>query len=270
MDIAGPPDLDVRTGSASIGQTNSQDDKMTNSASPPNPTSAPFAAVPRSATYLQVAEQIRRAILDGSLPAGQPLPPERELTRQFAVSRTTVREALRQLEAQGLLASHGRTSPMRAADPEFAVDRFREALTHVVRLRDLPLPDLVELRLAVEGAAVARAAAAPVMAELARARGALATMQAPRTAQAEFHQADVAFHTALVAASGNQALHVVMLAVKDSIDLQLGQAMQSRSFSTLRPRIVKEHAALLRAVERGDGKEATRLLHAHLSDFYFT
>jgi len=229
-----------------------------------------FSVVPRTATYLLVAEQIRKAILDGSLPAGQSLPPERELTRQFGVSRTTVREALRQLEAQGLLAAGGRTSPMQSADPESAVARFREALLHVVRLREVALPDLIELRLAIETAALARAATAPVAAYLDEARGHLQTMKDAATPQADFHEADVAFHLALVAASGNQALHVVMMAARDAVKLRLDQAMETRAFARLRPRIVKEHAALLKAVERGDAAAAGRVLRAHLAEFYGT
>ena len=231
---------------------------------------SPFTLVPRTSTYLLVAEQIRKAILDGDLPTGERLPPERELSRQFGVSRTTVREALRQLEAQGLLAPRGRTSPMHTADPERAVARFREALMHVVKLRDLPVADLVELRLALETAALARSSTAPIAAALDEARARLQVMKDAKTSQADFHDADVSFHVALVGASGNQALEVVMLAVKDAIQSRLNQTMASRSFAALRPRIVEEHAALLRAVERGDERAAARVLRAHLAEFYFT
>lgn len=55
----------------------------------------------RATAYEQVAERIRAAILDKSLSADALLPPERELAVQFGVSRTTVREALRHLQAQG-------------------------------------------------------------------------------------------------------------------------------------------------------------------------
>ncbi|WP_437671616.1 FadR/GntR family transcriptional regulator [Sorangium sp. So ce131] len=229
-----------------------------------------FQAVPRSAIYVHVAEQIRDAILSRSLSSGERLPPERELAQQFGVSRATVREALRHLQAQGLLAPRGRTSPMQAASPDAAVDRFCEALTHVVQLRNVPLPDLIELRVAIETAGMARAAAAPVAAHLEEARAALAEMERPEASPDEFYRADVAFHVALVAASGNQALALVMLAVKDSIGLHLDEAMRGRSFATLRPRVVEEHRGLLRAIERGNAKSAATLLRAHLSEFYGT
>jgi GntR family transcriptional regulator, transcriptional repressor for pyruvate dehydrogenase complex len=227
-----------------------------------------FQAVARSTIYVQVAEQIRVAILDGSLASGARLPPERELARQFGVSRATVREALRHLQAQGLLAPQGRTSPMQTAGPDAAVARFREALTHVVRLREVSLPDLIELRLALETAALVRAAADPVERHLEQARDALAVMSKPDVSWLEFAPADVDFHAALVAASGNQALVLVMQAVKDGIELHLNQTMRQRSFKKLREGIVKEHAALLRTVERGDAERAASLLRHHVTEFY--
>src|SRR5689334_18541438 len=51
----------------------------------------------------QVEDRIRQAILEGELKTGERLPSESELARQFAVSRTTVREALRALSTQNLI-----------------------------------------------------------------------------------------------------------------------------------------------------------------------
>jgi DNA-binding FadR family transcriptional regulator len=228
-----------------------------------------FQTVARPPIYVQVAEQIRSAILERSLASGERLPPERVLSQQFGVSRATVREALRHLEAQGLLASKGRTSPMQTASPEGAVSRFCEALTHVVRLRSVSLPDLVELRLAIESAALVRAAASPVDACLDMARETLATMAADEVGPEAFYAADAAFHAALVAASGNQALHLIMLAVKDSIRVHIAESLDARTFAKIRGRLIREHAALLRAVEAGHGKSAVAHLRKHLS-FYAT
>jgi DNA-binding FadR family transcriptional regulator len=228
-----------------------------------------FQSVTRSSIYVQVADQIRAAIFAGSLPSGERLPPERELAQQFGVSRATLREALRHLQAQGLLAPRGRTSPLETAGPDVAAARFCEALTQVVRLRDVSLPDLVELRIAIETAALARAAAAPVAARLDEAHVAIAKMEGPDTSPAEFHRSDVAFHAALVAASGNQALHLVMLAVEDSVRLRLEEELPARRLAKLRPRIVEEHRSILSCVERGNGKAAAALLRAHLR-FYGT
>ncbi len=226
-----------------------------------------FQQLTRQTAYEQVAERIRAAILDKTLGADDQLPPERDLATQFGVSRTTLREALRHLQAEGLLAPRGRTSPMRAADPAAALSRFREALSNVVQLRDVSLSDLLELRLAIETAALLRAAQSPVVERLAEARAALVAMSNPRVSQAAFYEADVAFHAALVAASGNQALWLVMLAVKDSMRHHLDQTMRGRSFAKLRPQVVAEHEHLLSAVEAGDSKLIAALLRKHL-EFY--
>lgn len=226
-----------------------------------------FAPLTRVTAYEQVAERIREAILDRSLSTDARLPPERELAQQFGVSRTTVREALRHLQAQGLLSSQGRTSPMLPANPDAALARFRESLGHVVQLRNVSLHELLELRLAIETAALVRAAQAPVAPAIEEARAALEAMANPRVTQADFYDADVTFHAALVAASGNEALRLVMLAVKDSIRLHLDRTMSDRAFAKVRPRVHEEHRKLLQAVEKGNVKAVGALLREHL-EFY--
>jgi GntR family transcriptional repressor for pyruvate dehydrogenase complex len=229
-----------------------------------------FKTVSRPTLYVEVAGQIRAAILDGTLPSGEKLPSERELARQFGVSRASVREALRHLQAQGLVAARGRTSPLQSAGADQAALRFREALTHVAQLQGVSLADLVELRVAVEGAALLRAAASPVAAHLDEARAALAVMERGEASAEEFREADVAFHVALVAAAGNQALVLVMQAVRDAIRAHLDDQLSSRALGKLRPRIVAEHRAMLRSVERGAGEAAGAHLRRHLREFYGT
>ena len=67
-------------------------------------TDSIFAPVAVARASSAIAEQIRTAILSGRLKAGDRLSPERELAEQFGVSRVTVRDALRSLEAMGLIA----------------------------------------------------------------------------------------------------------------------------------------------------------------------
>ena len=69
-----------------------------------------FRGVVRTPVYMQVAAQIREAILDGRFGPGDSLPTERDLSTQFGVSRASVREALRALQAQGLITAEGRTT----------------------------------------------------------------------------------------------------------------------------------------------------------------
>jgi DNA-binding FadR family transcriptional regulator len=229
-----------------------------------------FASVVRQPVYVQVADQIREAILSGELAAGTVLPAERELCEQFGVSRTTVREALRALQAQSLVVPGGPTEPLRVAAPE-AVSQgpLRDALLHLLRLGGVPLADLVDLRAALESAAAARAAAARPRPDLAAARAELARMQDGAVDVRTFEEADVRFHLALVAASGNAALHLVMLAVRDSMAAHLLAALDA--LDDPRPvlrRLAREHAAILAAIEDGDAQRAQRLVRDHVVGFY--
>ena len=75
----------------------------------PRPAAPRFAAVAREERLAdKVAGALRESILDGTLPLGERLPSERSLCEQFEVSRPVVREAVRSLIAQGLLAEHPR------------------------------------------------------------------------------------------------------------------------------------------------------------------
>lgn len=98
---------------------------------PEDPESSRFVKVRRVRSFDDVVEQVRGAIIDGSILAGERLPSERELAEQFGVSRATLREALRALEAVGLIkirvGAHGG-----AFATDGALDRSVESLRHVV------------------------------------------------------------------------------------------------------------------------------------------
>jgi DNA-binding FadR family transcriptional regulator len=68
------------------------------------PKTLPFQPAQRRRLHEGVAEQLRDAILDGRIAVGDKLPPERELAAQFQINRTSVREAIKVLEALGLVA----------------------------------------------------------------------------------------------------------------------------------------------------------------------
>lgn len=234
-----------------------------------------FHAVVHTPAYEQVAGQLREAILDGTLRPGDELPSERELCEQFGVSRTTVREALRALQAQGLAVAAGPTAPLRVPQPEaLGVGPLRDSLVHLLRLGRVPLHDLVELRCALESAAVAAAATRPAKdgdraARLAEAHAAIEQMRAVTGDPAAFEQADVRFHLALVAASGNEALQLVMLAVRDSVSAHLLDALrQLRAPARALNRLLRQHEAILAAVEAGDARDAEQLLRDHVMGFY--
>jgi GntR family transcriptional regulator, transcriptional repressor for pyruvate dehydrogenase complex len=224
----------------------------------------------RRPVYEQVAERLRESILSGELPAGSVLPPERELSERFGVGRTTIREALRALQTKGLAVATGPTSPLRVVAPDGLVtDPLRDTLVHLLRLGRVPLDDLIGLRVAREGAGAAAAATREPRPDLTAARDQIAFMRAAGADLEAFEIADIRFHLELVSASGNEALSIVMLAVRDTISAALLSHLQALPdpAPTVR-QLIAEHEEILQAVIDGDGERARRLSAEHLTRFY--
>ncbi|MGI8575276.1 MAG: FadR/GntR family transcriptional regulator [Egibacteraceae bacterium] len=227
-----------------------------------------FERIDRQRVHEQVAARIRDAIFSGEFGPGEQLPTERELSASFGVSRASVREAMRALEAQGLLMP----GPGSQFPPLVADDLSRpvqELLGHLMRLQRVRVEDLSELRRAVEPAAVMLAASDPNEDALGEARSALQAMQEPEVTVLDFRAADLRFHIALVAASRNEAMHLIMLAVRHTLERRLAERLSQlddprHTFATL----ITEHQQLLDAVERGDGAHAAELVRGHIERFY--
>ncbi len=225
-----------------------------------------FRPVARTPLSLLVSRQLREAIISGELSDGAQLPTEQELTEHFRVSRSTVREAVRVLQAQGLLSGGDTVSTARPrVCARLAHASASEALENALRLGRVSLPDLVELRLLLEGAAVA--SADPSV--LGEASTALEVMREPGIDIAAFYAADVRFHLGLVEAGGNRAFAVVMGSLREVIGGYLRDALEAldtpaRTIATL----TEEHAAILAAIDEGDRIRARTLVHAHIWGFY--
>jgi GntR family transcriptional repressor for pyruvate dehydrogenase complex len=225
-----------------------------------------FQEIIRNPVYLQVADQLREAILSGELSPGEELPTERDLAESFGVSRPSVREALRALQAQGLITRTG--APGRAVVAGEVGALAGDALLNLLRLNQVELKDLVDFRSMLESAALRLAARNGDPVRLGEARAALAEMSGDMTIEA-FDEADVRFHVALVRASGNEAMHLVMLALRRGVARHLLERLRAQRDPrpTLR-RLTGEHAAILKAVELGRAEQAAKLVDRHIRGFY--
>ncbi|MGD9695467.1 MAG: FadR/GntR family transcriptional regulator [Thermoleophilia bacterium] len=226
-----------------------------------------FEGIDRRPLYLQVAERVRRAILDGELAPGDPLPTERDLCDAFGVSRASVREALRALQAQGLVTGGG--SPSRTVVSDGAGGHAADALAILLRLNAVGVADLMEFRSVLEQSALAAAARRRAAGALDEARAALDEMRRPDIGVEEYDRADVRFHLALVRASGNEAMFLVMRALREAVARHLLEHLRAQDDprATLE-RLTREHEAILAAVGRGHAMRASALVRAHIRAFY--
>src|SRR5262249_53378671 len=167
------------------------------------PTDVLIEPVKRSRIYEHIVEQIRALIREGSWAPGDQIPPERELAERFRVSRTSVREALRALEMQGVIESRqGGGTFVRSAEPELLIP----PLASVILRGQRELGEVLEVRELLEPG-VARCAALRATPEAVQELDAVLVRQRALVEHDEqFVEQDAAFHAALARAADNRIL----------------------------------------------------------------
>lgn len=212
--------------------------------------------VPKSSDVL--AERLKQDILSDAYPPGSMLPTERELVSTTGLSRGSVREALRILEAQGLVATragrYGGTTVSMPSD-----DLLAGHINIFARGRSIPLTALAEVRLALEPMVAALAAQRRTEEDLATLRA--VSMRIEQTSDKvddleAFLLENVNWHDALAAASHNDLL----CALATSVSGIMFEASKLREFASieLRKRVCRAHAKILDAIEKRDAEAARR------------
>ncbi len=210
----------------------------------------------------QLYEQILGQIVAGQLPEAARLPTEAELSRLFGVSRPVVREALSRLRADGLVVSRqGSGSYVRRRPPR---DFMR--LAPIGGVADLLR--CYEVRIALESEAAALAAERRSSAQLAALRAALTELAQAVDSGAVGTEADLEFHIAVAAASGNAWFESMMRSLNRHIEnaITLGRRLSLLKNSERLARVQREHVAVLEAIERRDPEAARAAMRRHLDN----
>ncbi|GAB3127253.1 FCD domain-containing protein [Tsukamurella serpentis] len=233
-------------------------------------TSPDWQPVSRTRTYQLVISAIEEQILSGALHVGDALPAERDLAARLQVSRPAVREALRVLEAQGVVSA-GTGSGPRAGT--FVSAMPADSLTHFLRLHialtNFEFPEIVEARILLERSSVALAASGADDAKLVPVRAAIAAMDAAGEDRAAFNDADTAFHTAIAEACGNRLVTTVTVAIRNALRSGILAAFEDiDDWTELTCVLQSEHRQILAAIESGEAERASELAEAHIRGAY--
>jgi GntR family transcriptional repressor for pyruvate dehydrogenase complex len=215
--------------------------------------------IQRARTYDLVAQRLIELIASNRLGAGSPVPTERELAAAYAVGRSSVREALRILESQGVLAP-GPGGALVVADAPRPLSR---SLRLVMTLGPADARDLFELRRVLEVDAARMAAERRLDEHLDAMRATVEEMARSLDDgdAAAYIDADVRFHLAIARATGNRLVEACMDAVRDVLRDALTAIFEiPRSAS----RAVDEHRAILEALAAADADRAAAAVRAHL------
>jgi GntR family transcriptional repressor for pyruvate dehydrogenase complex len=204
--------------------------------------------------------QIKEMILRGELAPGDRLPPEKELSEQLGISRSSMREAVKALELIRVLdVRRGDGTFVTSLEPRLLI----EAISFVVDLHaDSSILELFVVRRICEGAAAALAASRVTPAEITALRSQIKAVEASTDVEALVAH-DIEFHGAIAAAAGNTYL----LALIESLSSRTARARIWRGLTQENAvaRTLDEHAAIVSALEIGDPLLAESLAVTHVS-----
>ncbi|MFC4948529.1 FadR/GntR family transcriptional regulator [Pseudonocardia sp. GCM10023141] len=219
-----------------------------------------------------VMARIEEDLAAGRLTLGDRLPAERALAEQLGVSRPPVREAIRVLEALGVIRTATGSGPdagaVLIAEPATGL---ATAMRLHVATTGVPVRDVVQLRLLVESWAVREAAqrAATSTVELARAADLLVAMDEPGLDPDRFLDLDGAFHAAFVECSGNVLVEAVMAGVRGAVRSYVGVgARRVPDWERTAERLRAEHRRIFDAVSAGRADDAEREVRDHIEGYY--
>jgi GntR family transcriptional repressor for pyruvate dehydrogenase complex len=190
------------------------------------------------------------------------------LAEQLGISRPSVREAVRVLEAMGVVRTATGSGPEAGAvivaepvSPLTAVLRLHLATNH------LPMGDVVQTRILLESWAAREAAEQQANAD--ELEILLDAMDAPGLSPEEFHRLDAEFHVALSGLAGNVLIAAVMASLRSAIHGYVLAAVPNLpDWEATTVGLRAEHRAILKAVRAGEPDDAADLITAHIRGFY--
>ena len=215
-----------------------------------------------------VALQLQEAILSGALAVGDRLPKERDLGQFFGVSRATLREALRILEASGLVeVRRGARGGIFISSPP--IDRSGDALSALIRFGDATPQHFTEFRrtFEMESAELAARRATPdAIADLMAAVAELTeAANRPGVPWETYMNLDIEVHRRLAAASGNPIREAVMLALNGAFRQSVLMVSHQDTLAW-RSRQASELLGVAQAVRQHRPAVAKRLIEQHIGE----
>jgi GntR family transcriptional regulator, transcriptional repressor for pyruvate dehydrogenase complex len=214
----------------------------------------------------QVAQRLLDRIIVAGLSTGSSFGTEASLLEQFDVSRPTLRESLRILEAQGVLELRpGPGGGIMVRKPSTEI--LAHGLSVYLRLNDVPFLDVLKAREVIEPALALEAAINGTAEHFDALEASIERMRLIKMRSIEDQDAFVeenrVFHSLIASASGNKVLEIFWSII--SI-LAGGTHHGVRYTSANQQHVVKAHQGILKACRQGDKRAAAAKMEAHVSE----
>ncbi|WP_209327555.1 FadR/GntR family transcriptional regulator [Pseudoalteromonas sp. PA2MD11] len=206
----------------------------------------------------QVTNELGKAIIAGDYNTETGLPTEAQLCEVYGISRTAIREAVKMLAAKGLISSRPRQGIR--VEPE---DNWNLYDTNVLKwlLESNPslyvLKEFLQVRLAIEPQAAALAARKGDQEAINEIKIALDKMLATEEAESVMYEPEIAFHTAILHASGNRFFYQL----RDFIRTALHVSIQHTTLAIVNKKaIAEDYLKVYNAIASGDPERAKNMM----------
>lgn len=213
--------------------------------------------------YQLIFDRIRDSIFNGDLKPGQKLPPERTMAKLFQVSRTTIREALRALELNGIIEIRAyEGSFIRAIEVQTLINDMASA---IIKAEDSMVYEMLDVRRVIETECAALAATRASSLDLERIRKCLEDMAKSEQDEELGLTADLNFHYAVAQAANSPILFdlmkILVSRMKDTI-------RATRRYRFAKPQrfteTLNEHKEIYIAISVNDPERARKFMTKHL------
>jgi GntR family transcriptional repressor for pyruvate dehydrogenase complex len=216
--------------------------------------------LPRTTLTEAAFEQLISHVVHGTWKAGDRIPPERQLCQQLGIARTSLREALKAMELIGMLES-------RVGDGTFVCQRSQFLSRPLLWAfsgteREHPR-DLMEVRTVLEESLAGLAAERATTEEIADIGRTVQEMRGCLARGESILESDMAFHAAIAAAAGNEALAEAVELLRNLMRQWIYYKLLSPDVA---PAVLKRHMAIYRAIARRQPVSARRAMRLHLEE----
>ena len=217
-----------------------------------------FKAIKQVRVSDEIVNQMKNLISDGTLKPGDQLPPERELIKEFGVSRPTLREALKSLVAMGFLEVK---QAKRTFVKSMISERMQDPLSLLIKTDTQKIFDLIEVRKAMEAWSAFHAAQRATEEDIKQLEFIIKEMKAAFEQGRNWEKEDADFHLAIAQATHNTIQTHIMSTIYDLLRESVARVFTDR---TKVKKLLHQHDRIFSAIKNHSPEKARDRTLEHL------
>jgi len=206
----------------------------------------------------EIVNQIKKLISEGKLRPGVPLPPERDLIKEFGVSRPSLREALKSLVAMGFLEVR---QAKRTFVKSMTSQKIEEPLSLLIKTDTQKISDLIEVRKALEAWSAFQAAERATEQDIEQLDSILKEMRAAFEKGRSWEKEDADFHLAIAQATHNTIQTHIMSTIYDLLRESVARVFTDRAKVK---KLFQQHYRIFSAIKNHSPEKARDRTLEHL------